>query len=147
MSFLVFHSLCFLHSLRLGGCDGRQSQIAKTGDMFWAEVQAPCYFSIPSLPAQSHNLAGWRTHSLLLLHLASCPWRSFISERNGFIAPLHSSNGSSSPLCFKFSELSLGIQGFPYVSSLRAFVPGSFAKDMVVVCFLAHVSVILCWFL
>lgn len=40
----------------------------------------------------------------------------------------------------KFSELSLGIQGVPCVSSLRAFVPGSFAKDMVAVPFLALMS-------
>lgn len=147
MSFHVFHSLYCLHSLRLGGCDGRQSQIAKTGDVFWAEVQAPCYFSRPGLSAQSHNLAEWRTHSLLLPHLASCLWRSFISEHNGFIAPFYSSNGSSSSLSFKFSELSLGTQGFPYVSSLRAFVPGPFAKDMVAVSFLALESMILCFFL
>lgn len=37
-------------------CDGRQSQIAKFGDVFWAEVQAPCYFSRLGLPAQRHNL-------------------------------------------------------------------------------------------
>jgi hypothetical protein len=35
------------------------------------------------------------------------------------------------------SELSLGMQGSPCVSSLRAFVPGPFAKDMVAVPVLA----------
>lgn len=57
------------------------------------------------------------------------------------------SNRTSSSLSFKFSELSLGIQGSPYVSPLRAFVPGLFAKDMVAVPFLALESAILCRFL
>lgn len=98
-------------------CDRRQSQIAKFGDVFWAEVQPPCYFSRPGRPAQRHNLAEWGTCSLLLLHLASCPRRSFILECKGFIAPFYSSSSSSSSLSFKFSELSFGIQGSPYVSS------------------------------
>lgn len=34
---------------------------AKLGDVFWAEIQAPCYFSRPGLAAQRHNLAEWET--------------------------------------------------------------------------------------
>lgn len=102
--------------------------------MFWAEVQAPFYFRRPDLAAQRHNLAEWGTRPLPLLHLASCLGRSFI-PRQWIYCSLYFSNSSSSPLNFKFRELSLGIQG-SHVSSLRAFVPGLFAKDMVAVPFL-----------
>ena len=41
---------------------------AKFGDVFWAGVQVPCYFSRPGLAAQKHNLAK----------CGSCPSSCFI---------------------------------------------------------------------
>lgn len=90
-------------------CDGKTVPNAKFGDVFWAEVQAPCYYSRPDLAAQRHNLAEWGTRPLLL-HLATCLRRSFILRAMdlllSFISPtvvpvLWVSSSVSSALAFK----------------------------------------------
>lgn len=61
--------------------DRRQFTNAKLGDVFWAEVQAPCYFSRPGPAAQRHNLAERGPPPLLLpASLGQLPRKGFHSK-------------------------------------------------------------------